>query len=396
MTVPLTVRDLTLPGEPLDGAEQLTGDVGLDNPVTWVVSLRPFSPAFPRLRGGEIALVATENLVRHDPPITLADVVRLLSSTRGAGVAVRGGVNEAAVQAAEDAQLALLLLPADAPLADIEQAIMRECAFHQARTEISRAEEPESWLEDLLSGRNDLLEGAVNKAERQGYAPSKQYAVAFVVPRQDGEGTTVQPIEALSTLGDALRGTTAARNQGPVATRYEDGLAVLLPQGSEGLLLKLLEGTESLACGIGTNGALLQAIESLEEAQLAATGSALIGQGAPSYFSKLGPLRLLLLLHRDQPEELANFVNETIGLLLAYDLGTANALLPTVRAFIEHGGRLRETAEHLYVHRNTLAYRLQKAAEILGADLKEPNVRLGIELALLALPLVKNAVTQQQ
>ena len=123
MTTPLTVRDLTLPGEPLDGAQALTGEVGLDNPVVWVVSLRPFTPAFPRLRGGEIALVATENLLRHDPPVTLSDVVRLLASTGGAGIAVRGGVDAGAIQAAQQAELALLSVPADAPLADLEQAM---------------------------------------------------------------------------------------------------------------------------------------------------------------------------------------------------------------------------------------------------------------------------------
>ncbi|MDQ3703997.1 MAG: helix-turn-helix domain-containing protein [Chloroflexota bacterium] len=390
MNAPLTLRDLTLPGEPLDGAMPLTGEVGLDNPVTWVASLRPFSPAFPRLRGGEIALVATENLMRHDPPITLADVVRLLSSTRGAGLAVRGGVNDAAVRAAEEARLALLSLPADAPLADLEQAIMRECAFHQARTEISRAEEPESWLEDLLSGRDDLQEGAVSRAERQGYALSRQYAVAFVLPRRASDLSVSQQADALANLGEALKGTTSPRGDRPVAARYDDGLAVLLPQGSESMLLRAVESTGTLACGIGTTKPLLQVTESLKEAQLAATASALVLKGAPSHFANLGPLHLLLLLHRDQPRELVHFVNKEIGSLMKHDTGIANPLLPTVEAFIRHGGRLRETAEHLVVHRNTLAYRLQKAEEILGADLKEPDVRLGIELALLALPLLGN------
>lgn len=396
MTSPLTVRDLTLPGEPLDGAQSLTAEIGLDNPVVWVVSLRPFSPAFPRLRGGEIALVATENLLRHDPPITLSDVVRLLSSTGGAGVAVRGGVEEAAVRAAQEAELALLSLPADAPLADLEQAIMRECAFHQARTEISRAEEPESWLEDLLSGRDELLEGAVSRAERQGYPPSGQYVLAFVLPRRTGGSVKTQSGEALANLSDAIRGSTLQRGNRPVAARYDGGLAVLLPGGSEDALDEALKSVGEWACGIGTARPLLQAGTSLEEAQLASTASALVHEGAPTRFAELGPLRLLLLLHRDQPHELNRFVYESIGSLLRYDPGTASPLLPTVRAFIEHGGRLRDTAEHLIVHRNTLAYRLRRAGEILGADLRDADVRLGLELALKALPLVRDAEANGQ
>lgn len=389
MTAPLTIRDLTLPGEPLDGSQPLTGETGLDNHVTWVVSLRPFSPAFPRLRGGEVALVATENLTRHDPPITLSDVVRLLSSHSAVGIAVRGEVETQAVETAQQAQIPLLLLPTDAPLADIEQAIMRECAFHQARTEISRAEEPESWLEDLLSGRDDLLEGAVSRAERQGYTPSRQYAVAFVKSSRGSDS------EVLANFSDTLREGTAARGDRPVATRYEDGLAVLLPQDGEGELLKALKSTGGLSCGIGTARPLLQATESLEQASLATIASSLVYEGAPTHFSRLGPLRLLLLLYKEQSQELALFVNEAIGSLLAHDTGSGNPLLPTVQAYIAHGGRLRDTAEHLFVHRNTLAYRLERAAEILGADLKDANVRLGVELALLALPLVADRATQK-
>jgi purine catabolism regulator len=396
MTVPLTVRDLTLPGEPLDGAQLLTGEVGLNNPVTWVASLRPFSPAFPRLRGGEMILVATENLARHDPLITLNDVVRLIASIGGAGIAVRGGVDEVAVQAAQEAQLPLLLLPADAPLADLEQAIMRECAFHQARTEISRAEEPESWLEDLLSARDDLLEGAVSRAERQGYTPSKQYAVAFVVPWLATEGSATQLDMALEHVSDAIQGSELGRGERPVAARYEGGLVVLVPRGSEVVLYRALEGAGGAACGIGSPRPLVQAAASLEEATLAATASAMVNDGAPTQYTQLGALRLLLLLHRDLPSDLARFVNEAIGPLLEHDADTANPLLPTVQAFIEHGGRLRDTAKHLYVHRNTLAYRLQRATEILGADLRKADVRFSVELALKALPLLGEGASKKQ
>src|SRR5215213_4969764 len=106
----LTVRDLLLPGEPLDPAEVLAGGVGLGNPVTWAVSLRPYPPAFPRLRGGELALVAVEFLARLEPPTTLADVVRQLASRDAAGVAVRGEVDEGAVETARQVGLPLLRL----------------------------------------------------------------------------------------------------------------------------------------------------------------------------------------------------------------------------------------------------------------------------------------------
>src|SRR6476660_1728185 len=100
MDTALTVRDLTLPGEPLDPAVVVAGDAGLSTPVTWVVSLRPYPPAFPRLRGGELALVASELLSRLDPPTSLSDVIRQLATRGAAAVAVRGEIDDHALETA--------------------------------------------------------------------------------------------------------------------------------------------------------------------------------------------------------------------------------------------------------------------------------------------------------
>jgi purine catabolism regulator len=62
--------------------------------------------------------------------------------------------------------------------------------------------------------------------------------------------------------------------------------------------------------------------------------------------------------------------------------------MPTVEAFAAHAGRLRETAGEIFVHRNTLAYRLERAGEILGKDLKDADTLLNIALALRALRLM--------
>jgi purine catabolism regulator len=45
---------------------------------------------------------------------------------------------------------------------------------------------------------------------------------------------------------------------------------------------------------------------------------------------------------------------------------------------------LRETAGEIFVHRNTLAYRLQKAADLLGVELKDADTQLTIQMALRA------------
>jgi hypothetical protein len=147
---PLTVRDLLQEGEPLWPSELLEGEGALDNPVAWVVSLRPYTPAFPRMRGEELALVSTENLARLDLPPTLADVIRQLGRLQASAVAVRGEVDSHAREAAREVGLPLLHLPTDAPISDIEQAVMRECAMRQALAEV----QPQTGAEWLYLERS--------------------------------------------------------------------------------------------------------------------------------------------------------------------------------------------------------------------------------------------------
>lgn len=379
----LTVRDLLLPAEPLDSARVLAAEGRLGNPVTWVVSLRPYPPAFPRLRGGELALAAAEYVARLDPPTTLADVVRQLLSRDAAGLAVRGEVDAAAIELAEEGGLPLLRLEDDAPLHDIEQAIMRACALFQARREILPPEEPGAWLHDLFSGRTGTPAEAQSLARRHGLKASS-CAVAFVPPPRDPSSVAHANLEALQARLGA--GGKAAGSPVP-AQPWEGGLVVLLPGGAAGPLLAALDGS-GLACGIGGEKPLHDAPLSLQEAQAAALASALLCGSTPVRYSQMGADRLLILMRDDRPDELRAFVHQTLGPLLEHDQGAATPLLPTLEAFVTHGARLRETAAALYVHRNTLAYRLERAEELLNIDLKEPRARLAIELALRALPLV--------
>ena len=93
---------------------------------------------------------------------------------------MRGDVDAQAVEAAREGGLPLLRLQADAPLHDIEQAIMRVCALYQARREMMPLEEPNAWIEDLLAGRYTSAPEAQTAARRQGYRLATHYSIAYV------------------------------------------------------------------------------------------------------------------------------------------------------------------------------------------------------------------------
>jgi len=98
----------------------------------------------------------------------------------------------------------------------------------------------------------------------------------------------------------------------------------------------------------------------------------------PLYFPDLSVYRLLFQFEHNP--ELAVFQESILGPLLDYEGGAE--LIRTLEAFFEHHGNLSQTAEALFIHRNTMIYRLERIAEITGLDLDKPETRLAVHLAL--------------
>ncbi|MER2192660.1 MAG: PucR family transcriptional regulator ligand-binding domain-containing protein [Solibacillus sp.] len=57
-------------------------------------------------------------------------------------------------------------------------------------------------------------------------------------------------------------------------------------------------------------------------------------------------------------------------------------LLETLYEYLEHHCQISETAKRLFVHRNTVIYRLEKCSALLKKDLKDPEVTIQLRLAL--------------
>ncbi len=72
-----------------------------------------------------------------------------------------------------------------------------------------------------------------------------------------------------------------------------------------------------------------------------------------------------------------------VGRLDAYDQEHGSDLVRTLRAFFAANANASEAADRLYLHRNSLSYRLSRIAEITALDLKDHRARLALQLGLL-------------
>jgi DNA-binding PucR family transcriptional regulator len=97
-------------------------------------------------------------------------------------------------------------------------------------------------------------------------------------------------------------------------------------------------------------------------------------------FSSLGVYRLLSAL--EDNDMVQGFARQIIGPLADYDDQHRGSLVDTIDAFFKHHGNISRTADSLYVHRNTLLYRLDRIQELTGHDLGQADMRLAMHLAL--------------
>lgn len=77
-----------------------------------------------------------------------------------------------------------------------------------------------------------------------------------------------------------------------------------------------------------------------------------------------------------------NIVRDSLSVLKEYDRNRGSYLMETLRVLVENQGARKETAEILYLHRNTLAYRIRQIEQLTKLDLRDPQVLFQLQLAL--------------
>jgi purine catabolism regulator len=131
--------------------------------------------------------------------------------------------------------------------------------------------------------------------------------------------------------------------------------------------------------GVGRpSGDLADWKDSYREASQALSMAARLREQKPLYFGDLSVYRLLFQIEGNP--ELEAFCREALGPLLHYEGG--GDLLETLEAYCERLGNLSQTAEKLFIHRNSLLYRMERISQIAGLDMTNPDTRLAVHLAL--------------
>ena len=296
-----------------------------------------------------------------------------------------------ATAAAGEEHLATLVVRRDEPLDEAEQRTVERAAMVttlvllSARTEadteqrvrgelladLLTAVEPDvpRLLERARSARTHL-DGplAILVAHVAGAEPARaqRSAAALATSRRGLAAVIDQRVVVVAPSPDALAlGAELQRHLGP-SEQVTVGVAQL-PLDAE---------AES-----GGVGLVYAAREGYREARRCVDALLALGrQGSVCDPAGLGLARLLL--GTAGPGELGDFVSATIGPVLDYDERRQGALVETLQAWFAAGGSLREAGAALHVHANTVAQRLDRITQLLGAGWRDPERALEVQLAV--------------
>jgi purine catabolism regulator len=146
-----------------------------------------------------------------------------------------------------------------------------------------------------------------------------------------------------------------------------------------------------LAIGIGRPVEnLLQLRGSYRDAAQAMTLEHRLRHNKPQAYANLGVYRLLLPL--SETNELRAFADQILGQLIVDERAGKTHLLETLRVYFECNGNVAQTAKQLFIHRNTLLYRLDRVREVGKVDLDDAETRLQLQLALRAYELTRSGI----
>lgn len=132
--------------------------------------------------------------------------------------------------------------------------------------------------------------------------------------------------------------------------------------------------------GIGQCYPFYDIKKSFNEARFALTLARLMG--ARSVTQKFSDLGLAALVFSADIEILKRYCVSRLGKVMNYDLSNHSDLIATLRQLLDNNFNWKSTADDLFIHINTLYYRVNKIEQLLNINLSRMDTRVDLYIAI--------------
>lgn len=382
------------------GMKLRAGETGLDRNIRWIYFAdcvqclaEDFNLA-ELIHGEELIIVTNESLTGNDERILA--MIRAMSEKNIAGFVINEGqISQRVMEYCNELELPLFELSVELHLIDLSQLVCKALVEEESSTN-SR----ERILTSLLYSENLNTEEMMEQANYLGVNLSGKYR-AVVIRMQEAGSSAAQErhadegylIEMRQNIKKCIKNEfrTYGLRRLLVLSQLETTV-ILLPAElfSRDLLVTILssiiskvEGNYHLCvkAGAGTAYEYMEDFKkSYQEAKNALAISRILSQEEKVYFyENLGIYSLITQITNGK--FLDDYIENKIGRLIKADQMAEGELCDTLETYLAHNCNANATAEALFIHRNTMRYRLDKIKKILDDDISDMSVFLEFKLA---------------
>ena len=363
----------------------IAGEQGLDRRITWPYVATTHEIA-NWLHGGELLFVTGVGSDLNDEWL-ISLLMECISSELSGMVILTGGpyiksIPSVMCELADEHAFPLFEMPWEIKLVDITQAIVNLIINHQDKYKKSR-----NLLERLLF--TDPVESSSLDEVLKIYGfKNYQYKFIAVISVIEDELNENSREYIESNLISMLSGFAIEDKLDLITMSYAGKVVCLvLANTLEHIKTanKYLMSTVQMAqakysnvtiqIGFGrTYEKLNQVLKSFNEALKVLSFSRQLGKEEIINYSDLGIYRMFFGIK--DTAEIKAYSEDNIGELIRHDQQNKTFLLVTLKEFLVNNGNLVKTAQALYIHRNTLLYRLNSIRNLIQKDLDNGMVRM--------------------
>lgn len=382
------------------GMKLVAGERGIDRNIRWIYFAdcvqcldENFNVA-ELIHGEELVIVTNESLTGDDDKII--DMIKVMVKKNIAAFVINEGqISQRVIDYCNEIELPLYELSVELHLIDLSQIVCKALVEEESNTN-SR----ERILSSILYSDNLNAKEVIEQANYLGVNLSGKYRVVMLqihepegLPNHQKKVDEGYLMEMRENIKKSIKNEFQSYGLRRVMVLSQmDTAVVLLPAElfSRDLLVTILhniikkvEGNYHypVKAGVGTGYEYIEDFKkSYEEAKNTLAISKIATKEQKVYFYEdLGIYSLITQITNGK--FLDDYVESKIGKLIKADQMQEGELCETLESYLEHNCNANATAEALFIHRNTMRYRMDKIKRILEDDISDMSVFLELKLA---------------
>lgn len=395
----ISVKDI-LKLDSLKKIKLVGGEAGLEKGIEWIYVAECFENPLEGvkwLQGGEIIFITGVGI--KDNIKILLELIKGISEKNGSGLIVNVGpyiksIPEEAIKLADELEVPLFTLPWEVKLVEVSREISNAIV-------LSRIEENSltHFLSNILFGDGEIEGDAIQKAAYFGYNLAGDCCICVIDIDGFERYLKLKKLEdeiSISKIKITFRKIVQdilEKHALKVPIIDKDDAVIFFIRTEENcmnrldkalreiqeIIKKRMDGL-SVSVGIGNSYKDLKMMkQSLNEAELSIDSAKC--QGLDDTITKYKDIGIYgLLFSINNRNVLENYFTETLGAINGENKD--NNLIEILETYLNENCNITVTAEKLFLHRNTLKYKIKKIEELLNCDLHNFDDCIKVKIAL--------------